>query len=169
MNKMKNSRRIGKAIVFLMAAAPFAGAQTKLNLASQSKNVDFSGASSTKPSKVSTAIPAVCSTGELFFDTNAPAGQNLYGCTATNLWSQIGGNGAEAGMASQLLDFGLNNTSGTAQTLGAICSGSTPCQIRTGSTFFTMTAPVSVSIGGTVGEWDRILVLVVLAGSDGGA
>jgi hypothetical protein len=99
--------------------------------------------------KVSTAIPTVCSIGEMFFDTNAPAGQNLYGCTATNFWSQLGGSGAGAGMASQLLDFNVNNSSGTVQTLGALCSGTTPCQIRTGSAFFVLTAPVMATLSGT--------------------
>ncbi len=150
MNMVRGSRRIGKAIVFLMAAA-FAGAQTtQINLASQSKHVDFSGASATKPSKVAAAIPAVCSMGEIFFDSNAPAGQNLYGCTATNIWSQLGGNGAGAGMVSQLLDFGLNNTSGTVQTLGALCSGTTPCQSRSGTAYFVMTAPAPATLSGTV-------------------
>jgi hypothetical protein len=147
-NTMKEYRRIGKALVILLTAMPFAGGQTKIDLATQSKHVDFSAASTTKPAKVSTAIPAVCSTGEIFFDTNAPAGQNLYGCTATNTWSQLGGSGAGAGMASQLLDFNVNNTSGTVQTLGALCSGTTPCQTRTSTAFFVMTAPVTVTLSG---------------------
>jgi hypothetical protein len=151
----KEFRRSRKVIVLLLAAMPFAGAQTQVNLGgggglgAQSNHVDFSGFSSTKPAKVSTAIPAVCSVGEMFFDTNAPAGQNLYGCTATNFWTQLGGSGGGAGMASQLLDFNVNNSSGTIQTLGALCSGATPCQIRTGTTFFTMTAPVTATLSGT--------------------
>jgi hypothetical protein len=148
MNTIKEFRRSSKSIVLLLAAAQFAGAQTQIDLAAQSKHVDFSGVSSTKPTKVATAIPAVCSIGEMFFDTNAPAGQNLYGCTATNFWSQLGGSGAGAGMASQLLDFNVNNSSGTVQTLGALCSGATPCQIRTGSAFFVLTAPVTATISG---------------------
>ena len=149
MNTIREFRRSSKSIVLLLAVAPFAGAQTQIDLAAQSKHVDFSGVSSTKPTKVATAIPAVCSIGEMFFDTNAPAGQNLYGCTATNTWSQLGGSGGGAGMASQLLDFNVNNTSGTVQTLGALCSSTTPCQIRTGTALFTMIAPVTATIGGS--------------------
>jgi len=149
-NTMKQYRRIGESLLILLTAMPFAGAQTKIDLATQSKHVDFSGASTTKPAKVSTAIPAMCSIGEIFFDTNAPAGQNLYGCTATNTWNQLGGNGAGAGMASQLLDFNVNNTSGTVQTLGALCSGTTPCQIRTSTAFFVMTTPVTGTLSGAV-------------------
>lgn len=41
-----------------------------------------------------TTPPATCKTGEIFFDTDATAGQNLLGCTATNTWTaQAGGGG----------------------------------------------------------------------------
>lgn len=36
-------------------------------------------------------LPATCTIGQVFFDTDAPAGQNLYGCTATNTWTVLGG------------------------------------------------------------------------------
>jgi hypothetical protein len=145
MNTMKQSRRIVGTIISLLAASAFADAQTQLDLANQSKNVDFSGAISTKPAKAGTAIPASCTLGEAFFKTNAPAGQNLYGCTSTNTWTLMGG----AAMDSQLGDFGASNTSASVQTLGALCSSATPCQIRTGSVLFTMTAPVTLSLSGT--------------------
>ena len=38
-----------------------------------------------------TAAPGTCLLGQVFFDTDAPAGQNLYGCTATNTWTFLGG------------------------------------------------------------------------------
>jgi hypothetical protein len=173
MNTMKQYRRIGKSIVILLTAMPFASGQTKPDLANQFRNMDFSAFPSTKPAKVSTAIPAACSIGEIFFDTNAPAGQNLYGCTATNTWSQLGGNGTGAGMASQLLDFNVNNTSGTVQTLGALCSGATPCQIRTATAFFVMAAPVTLTISGTVTSgtvfWYLSSSQVLTAGHNTGA
>jgi hypothetical protein len=80
----------------LLAAAIMssAAAQTRIDLRTQSRDVDFSGASSTKPSKAGTNLPATCSLGETFFKTDAQPGQNLYACTATNLWSVQGGSGA---------------------------------------------------------------------------
>src|SRR6476661_2113218 len=85
-----------KFSVFLALAA-FNGiavfAQTKIDLRTQGKSVDFSSATSTKPSKTGTAFPATCSTGETFFKTDAPAGSNLYGCTATNIWIVQTGSG----------------------------------------------------------------------------
>ena len=144
MNTMNRSWRIVRSIMPLLAAIAFADGQTQVDLATQSKNVDFSGAISTKPAKAGTAIPPSCTVGEAFFKTNAPAGQNLYGCTSTNTWSQMG----SAGTASQLGDFAASNTSASVQTLGAGCSSATPCQIRTGATLFTMTAPVTLSLSG---------------------
>ncbi len=147
-NTIKQFRRTGVSIV-LLAVAPLALAQTQIDLASQSRHVDFSGAISTTPSKVGATIPSACTVGEVFFNTSAPAGQNLYLCTAANTWSQNSGSGSGsgAGIASQLADFAVSN-SGAVQTLGAGCSSSTPCHIRIGPSVFTMTAPVPLTISG---------------------
>jgi len=89
----------------LLAASGGLRAQTAIDLKSQSRNIDFSGASTTRPFKTGTVLPATCSVGESFFKSNAIAGQNLYGCTATNTWSQM--------------SSGLNNTGVTAGTYGS--------------------------------------------------
>src|SRR5581483_10838491 len=39
-----------------------------------------------RPIKFGTTLPATCWTGDVFFNTNAPAGSNLFACTATNTW-----------------------------------------------------------------------------------
>lgn len=77
----------------MTSLASLAAGQTQVDLRTQSKNVDFSGASSTRPSKTGTVLPAVCSTGETFFKSNASAGQNLYLCTAPNTWTVVNGSG----------------------------------------------------------------------------
>src|SRR5437868_5661081 len=77
--------------------------QTLINLGTQGKNIDFSNASSTRPVKTGTAPPSTCTVGDLFFNTTAPLGQNLYGCAATNSWTALNGNGN-----SYLLDPGAN-------------------------------------------------------------
>lgn len=66
-------------------------AQTRVDLRTQSKSVDFSNTGSTKPSRTGTSLPLNCSVGETFFKTDAPAGSNLYGCTTTNIWTLLGG------------------------------------------------------------------------------
>jgi uncharacterized protein YdbL (DUF1318 family) len=74
----------------LMGMVSLASAQTRIDLRTQAKSVDFSAAGSTKPSKTGTTIPATCSVGETFLKTDATAGQNLYVCTATNVWTLQG-------------------------------------------------------------------------------
>lgn len=76
-----------KSLVLILVAVSIAAAQTKIDLRTQGKSVDFSAATSTKPSKTGTAFPATCSIGETFFKIDAAAGANLYGCTATNIWT----------------------------------------------------------------------------------
>jgi hypothetical protein len=41
-----------------------------------------------------TAAPATCTTGMVHFDTDAAAGSNWFGCTATNTWTLMSGGGA---------------------------------------------------------------------------
>jgi len=76
-----------KAHRFLVIAAGVAGmmAQTKLDLRTQSKSVDFSGASLTKPARSGASLPGTCSAGEMFFLNGL-----LYSCTATNNWAKLG-------------------------------------------------------------------------------
>ncbi len=76
-------------ILVAAAAAMAAYGQTTIDLRSQGRDVDFSGAAATKPSKMGAALPVTCNVGETFFNTNAPAGQNLYVCSATNTWTAL--------------------------------------------------------------------------------
>jgi len=75
-------------------------AQTQIDLHTQAKRVDFSNASSTKPSKTGTVLPGACSVGETFVKTDAAAGANLYVCTAPNIWTVQGGTLPEYGVGS---------------------------------------------------------------------
>jgi hypothetical protein len=80
------------ALAGVTMAQMTARAQTQIDLRTQAKTVDFSAASSTKPMKTGTVLPANCSTGEMFLRTDAPAGANLYACRAANAWSAQGAN-----------------------------------------------------------------------------
>lgn len=44
-----------------------------------------------------TTPPTKCTIGQLFFDTDATAGSNVYGCTAANTWTLQGGSGTVTG------------------------------------------------------------------------
>lgn len=73
------------ALLTVLVVAPVWG-QTKLDLRTQGKNVDFSAATSTRPAKTGTVLPAQCLAGEIFFKTDATAGSNVFGCVGTNTW-----------------------------------------------------------------------------------
>lgn len=73
-----------------------AAAQTRVDLKTQSANVDFRTAPYTKPMKSGASLPATCTQGDLFFKTTAVPGANVYGCTATNTWTGQGSGGPGA-------------------------------------------------------------------------
>jgi hypothetical protein len=93
-------------------AAITAMAQTKVDVATQTKSIDFSAASSTKPLKTGKELPAWCAIGEMFFKTTAVAGANLFACTDANRWSVQAGNGAggAVGVAANGALVGLRPT-----------------------------------------------------------
>ena len=88
------------------------GQLTQLDLRLQSRDVDFSAASATKPLKSGTGLPSSCGQGELYYRLDASAGMNVYGCTSPNSWTLEQGPPA-ASMASQLGDFGVTATNTT--------------------------------------------------------
>lgn len=72
--------------------------QTQVDLRTQSKSVDFSAAPATKPLQTGAVLPASCTVGQMFFNTSASRGQNLFGCVASNTWLP------ETGTASLTID-----------------------------------------------------------------
>ena len=115
-----------QTVILCSLAATLAGigdAQTRVDLRTQAKSIDFSSANSTLPSKTGALLPAICQTGETFVKTGAPPGSNWYVCTSTNLWTVQGIElPPQAGNAGAVL-----STDGTAQLwkpLGGDISGS---------------------------------------------
>ena len=85
---MNLSFRMLCVMAWALAASMFA--QTQIDLQTQSKNVDFSTAAATKTVKTNAGLPATCAVGEVFFDTSASPGANLYVCPSANTWSATG-------------------------------------------------------------------------------
>ena len=108
------------------------GAQTAIDVKTQTRNIDFSGAVSTRPFKTGTTLPATCTTGESFFKSNAAAGQNLFGCTATNTWTALSGSLTNTGV-----------TAGTYGTSTSVAQITVDAQGR-----ITTAADIAVSGGG---------------------
>lgn len=154
-------------VVLWGLAAGVAAGQTRIDLPSQARRVDFSQAATTRPVKTGTVLPGTCAAGELFFLTTATAGQNLYGCAAANTWALLGN--AWAGMATGLGDLKVLRNSGTQVSVAAGCSSETPCNLRVGDTVYTYTtvgaatAPVGsgtvrvgVDASGSIVAWHNL-------------
>lgn len=102
---MRYISTLASGLAFALGLLGVLRAQTAIDLKNQTRNIDFSGASSTRPFKTGTVLPAACSVGESFFKSNATPGQNLFSCTATNTWT--------------LMSASLSNTGVTAGTYGS--------------------------------------------------
>jgi hypothetical protein len=146
-------------VILVLVAASAARAQTRVDLRTQSRNVDFSSASTTKPVRTGTTLPSTCTTGEMFFKTDAIPGQNLQMCTITDTWTAImgsgggGGGGSAATATAELLDFQVLQLNTTTLGIGLSCSTELPCAVRFGNTTtkFINGATVSLSSGTPTG------------------
>jgi len=125
--------------------------QTAVDLKTQSKNVDFSSAASTKPLQTGNAMPSTCTTGQMFFLTIAPAGSNLYGCVAANTWSLESGGSGGAVLASQLGDFRVSQVNSTTLSIGSACAAATPCNVRFGGQTYSFSSGGVVNVSGGTG------------------
>jgi hypothetical protein len=83
--------------------------QTSVDLRTQSKSVDFSGAASTKPMQVGGSLPSTCALGQFFFLTSAPAGSNVYACDVVNVWT-LEGSTLAPGPTNELLSSSGGST-----------------------------------------------------------
>src|SRR5450631_2534230 len=119
---MKFNRTALRCVCVAAAMIGAARGQTQIDLRTQGKNIDFSSAARTRPSKTGTLVPAVCTIGETFVKTDAAAGKNLYICTAANVWTVQGVEVLDAtGKADQVLS---NDGSGLSwQGLGGDLTG----------------------------------------------
>jgi hypothetical protein len=90
--------KLNQAVVLSLCSCVWG--QTQVDLRSQSKSADFSGFTSTRPVKTGTTLPVACSTGDLYFKSDAPAGSNLFACTSANNWAQLNGGAAEIAVSA---------------------------------------------------------------------
>jgi hypothetical protein len=68
----------------------FGQTATSIDLATQSRNADFSKFPFTRPLTQASSLPAACQLGQLFFNTAAPAGGNVFSCTLPGIWTAVG-------------------------------------------------------------------------------
>ena len=98
--------------------------------------VDMSTAISTAPVKSGTATPGACNVPQMFFETDAAAGSNLWLCTATNTWTQITA-GAHTHPASDIVSGTLSAARGG---LGADASAFSGMVAMVGGAAYVATA-----------------------------
>ncbi|GAC1700120.1 MAG: hypothetical protein NVS9B4_00920 [Candidatus Acidiferrum sp.] len=89
---LKNTTATGAPSIAVAADIPLTAAvvQTGQSNTYTTGTQDFSAAAHTLPMLKGTIAgkPATCTIGELYFATDATAGQNIYQCAATNVWTQ---------------------------------------------------------------------------------
>ena len=136
---------ICKGLLIAIFAGTSYGQLTQVDLRLQSRNIDFSGASATKPFKSGTGLPGTCAQGEMYYRLDAAAGMNVYGCTTTNSWTLEQGPPA-ASMATQLGDFAVTRSSATVLSIGTNCSTTTQCLVRFGNLAFSFTSGATATI-----------------------
>jgi hypothetical protein len=112
---------------------------TAVDTASQTRNHDFSLAPFTKPFRLSSSLPATCSTGEALYLTTAAPGKNVYLCTAPNAWS------ATSGVTILSTDLGdcKVSLSGPDATVAA------PCRLRMATALRSLSANAVATLSGT--------------------
>ena len=132
--------------------APFLQAQTRIDLPTQAKRIDFSQATTTRPVKTGTTLPALCEVGEMIFKTDTSAGGNLYGCTSTNVWTAMGA--PFSGMVTTLGDLRVKRESASLLSVGAECSTLNRCNVRSSDTVFSFVDSATLSApSGTGTVW----------------
>lgn len=137
--------------IALLAVLP-AFSQTTINLGTQGRNVDFSSQSFTRPISVGTALPSTCQVGQLFFNSAAAAGSNLYGCTALNVWTAL------AAAASS----GSAGSSGTGSGIGS----PSPNTVNFGSQTVATTSPAQPVVLTNTGTGPLTITGITLSGSN---
>ncbi len=88
---MQTLRYISLKSALVAVCAISLGAQTHVDLRTQSKSVDFGGANMTRPVRTAATLPSTCVPNELILISSAPAGSNIYACLTQDNWVPQGG------------------------------------------------------------------------------
>jgi hypothetical protein len=109
-------------------------------------NWNASESNTTRACKAGTTLPATCAVSECFFDTDTVAGLNLFGCTATDVWTQLGlGNANYTQSFSAVTSVTLTHNLNTAALL-IQCFDSSKNKIGTNAITIGSSAPYDVAV-----------------------
>lgn len=124
---------------------------TTVNLGTQARNPDFSSMPVTKPVSVGTSLPSTCVVGQLFFNSSAAAGTNLYECSSANTWTSIGG-GSNLSLPVSVANGGTGtSTPGLIAGSNVTITGTWPNQTISGSGGSSVAIGSSLPASCTVG------------------
>jgi hypothetical protein len=105
------------------------GTQTITGNKTFTGTVTASASPHTLPVQVASSAPPTCTVGEMYFNSSAAAGQNLYFCTSTNTWTQMTGGGSSTATETLYIPAASGGTSGTSAVFGpgldAVSTGTT--------------------------------------------
>ncbi len=145
-----------RALLLLLLAVAITQGQTRIDLASQSRNANFANFLFTTPFTMGPTLPPTCQVGQVFFNTAVPAGQNIYACAQTNAWTALGasnGNYTLPQATSKVLggvmvpnNSGLLVSSGTLN----VAYGSGSGTALQGNTLGQPSGPASLDLAGNV-------------------
>ena len=80
-----------RIVILLSLVIPvFGQTNTTLNLSTQGRNADFSNFPFTRPLTQGSSLPSTCQMGQLFFNTAAQIGANIFSCVSPNTWAGVG-------------------------------------------------------------------------------
>jgi hypothetical protein len=139
----------------LLAITMTVSGQTAVDLKTQSKSVDFSGAQFTRPVKVGTTLPATCQVGEMYFKADASPGNNLYACIAGSTWAPLLTSGFTG--TEQLTEFQVQ---GDGSELVVKCP---ECRYRIGQKVFVLSGDMTAS--GLTGTGGPSTIFIYLDGT----
>jgi hypothetical protein len=147
---MKFPCKPGSVLAIAIVCAVVGRGQTRVDLRGQTRNVDFSGASSTRTFQAGIVLPAGCVAGETFFKLDAPPGQNFYGCVSAGVWSLQSGGGLPTGVAGQILRWQNGAWSSSPESVSSFSGRFGAIIPQTGDySFAQLSGIASMSQGGT--------------------
>jgi hypothetical protein len=158
--------------LLLWAASVATGeGQTSVDLRTQSKNVDFSGATATKPMQTGAALPSTCAIGQFYFLTSATAGSNVYACNTVNVWtlegtSVLGGDVSGASTNATVKALQGRAVAATAPSNAQVLEWNSasnqwlPAASQTGNAGYVFVSQTSITIPGTVHQFGTANLIV---------
>jgi hypothetical protein len=146
----KKQLRVPAFAAGLIVFTALLSAQTKIDLRMQTRNVDFSNSSMTRPVRTGTGLPPTCVVGELYYRIDTTAGKNLYLCTGVNVWTVLSGDLIPGTMENQILRWNSNQWRASTESVSSVMGRTGVVSAQSGDySFPQISGTAGVGQGGT--------------------